>query len=148
MDAQITDVSRVIQLAVAPVFMLTGIATLINAMNTRLGRVVDRSRIVRERLKQGGSAEQTDEYTRELHVLIHRSRLVYLGILYSVLAALLVCLVIAGAFIGALNAVDLAKTVAIMFILAMTSMIISLGMVLREVYLGVGAGGAGRLPER
>ncbi len=148
MDAQITDVSRVIQLAVAPVFMLTGIATLINAMNTRLGRVVDRSRIVRERLKQGGSTEQTDEYTRELHVLIHRSRLVYLGILYSVLAALLVCLVIAGAFIGALNAVDLAKTVAIMFILAMTSMIISLGMFLREVYLGVGAGGAGRLPER
>ena len=62
--------------------------------------------------------------------------------------ALLVCLVIAGAFIGALNAVDLAKTVAIMFILAMTSMIISLGMFLREVYLGVGAGGAGSLPER
>ena len=46
---------------------------------------------------------------------------------FPVLAALLVCLVIAGAFIGALNAVDLAKTVAIMFILAMTSMIISLG---------------------
>ena len=148
MDAQITDVSRVIQLAVAPVFMLTGIATLINAMNTRLGRVVDRSRIVRERLKQGGSAEQLDEYTRELRVLVHRSRLVYLGILYSVLAALLVCLVIAGAFIGALKSVDLAKTVAIMFILAMTSMIISLGMFLREVYLGVGAGGAGSLPER
>ena len=61
--------------------MLTGIATLINAMNTRLGRVVDRSRIVRERLKQGGSAEQLDEYTRELRVLVHRSRLVYLGIL-------------------------------------------------------------------
>ena len=35
------------------------------------------------------AAEQLDEYTRELRVLVHRSRLVYLGILYSVLAALL-----------------------------------------------------------
>ena len=110
MDAQITDVSRVIQLAVAPVFLLTGIATLINAMNTRLGRVVDRSRIVRERIRQSVTPEQQSEHEAELRILIQRSRLVYLGILYSVLAALLVCLVIAGAFIGALNAVDLAAT--------------------------------------
>lgn len=147
MDAQITDVSRVIQLAVAPVFLLTAIATLINAMNTRLGRIVDRSRIVRERIRQSTGAEQAREHESELRLLIHRSRLAYLGILYSVLAALLVCLVIAGAFIGALNAVDLAKTVAIIFILAMTSMVIALGMFLREVYLGVGAGGV-RGPDR
>lgn len=140
MDAQITDVSRVIQLAVAPVFLLTGIATMINAMNTRLGRIVDRSRIVRERIKQSTTPDLARESEDELRLLIHRSRLAYLGILYSVLAALLVCLVIAGAFIGALNAVDLAKTVAIIFILAMSSMVISLGMFLREVYLGVGAG--------
>ena len=147
MDAQITDVSRVIQLAVAPVFLLTDIATLINAMNTRLGRVVDRSRIVRERIRQSVTPEQKSEHEAELRILIQRSRLVYLGILYSVLAALLVCLVIAGAFIGALNAVDLAKTVAVIFILAMSSMVISLGMFLREVYLGVGAGGV-RGPDR
>ncbi len=147
MDAQITDVSRVIQLAVAPVFLLTAIATLINAMNTRLGRVVDRSRIVRERIRQSVTPEQKSEHEAELRILIQRSRLVYLGILYSVLAALLVCLVIAGAFIGALNAVDLAKTVAVIFILAMSSMVISLGMFLREVYLGVGAGGV-RGPDR
>ena len=147
MDAQITDVSLVIQLAVAPVFLLTAIATLINAMNTRLGRVVDRSRIVRERIRQSVTPEQKSEHEAELRILIQRSRLVYLGILYSVLAALLVCLVIAGAFIGALNAVDLDKNVAVIFILAMSSMVISLGMFLREVYLGVGAGGV-RGPDR
>ena len=147
MDAQISDVTRVIQLAVAPVFLLTAIATMINAMNTRLGRIVDRSRIVRERIKQSTTPEQARESEDELRLLIHRSRLAYLGILYSVLAALLVCLVIAGAFIGALNAVDLAKTVAIIFVLAMSSMVVSLGMFLREVYLGVGAG-AGRSFDR
>ncbi len=140
MDAHISDVSRVIQLAVAPVFLLTSIATMINAMNTRLGRIVDRRRVVRERIKQSASEAQTLEFQTELNTLVYRSRLAYLGILYSVLAALLVCLVIGGAFIGALISVDLAKTVAIIFVLAMSAMVISLGMFLREVYLGVSSG--------
>ena len=140
MDAQISDVSRVIQLAVAPVFLLTSIATMINAMNTRLGRIVDRRRVVRERIKQSATPAQAVELEAELRTLVHRSRLAYLGILYSVLAALLVCLVVGGAFIGALISVDLAKTVAVIFVLAMSSMVISLGMFLREVYLGVSSG--------
>jgi hypothetical protein len=50
METQLTDISRVIQLAVAPVFLLTAIATMINALNSRLGRIVDRRRVVQERL--------------------------------------------------------------------------------------------------
>ena len=46
MESHVLDISHVIQLAVAPVFLLTAIATLINAMNTRLGRIVDRRRLV------------------------------------------------------------------------------------------------------
>lgn len=139
METPISDISHVIQLAVAPVFLLTAIATMINAMNTRLGRIVDRRRLIEDRLRAANvpmSAETLDE----LRALARRSHLAYLGILYAVLAALLVCLVVAGAFIGALISVSLAKTVAVLFILAMCSMIVALGMFLREVYLGVSAG--------
>jgi hypothetical protein len=108
-------------------------------MNTRLGRIVDRRRLIEDRLT-GANQPLTIEAQAELRALAHRSRLAYLGILYAVLAALLVCLVVAGAFIGALIAVDLAKTVAVIFILAMCSMIVALGMFLREVYLGVSSG--------
>ncbi|MEI7429295.1 MAG: DUF2721 domain-containing protein [Betaproteobacteria bacterium] len=139
MESHILDISHVIQLSVAPVFLLTGIATLINAMNSRLGRIVDRRRKVLERIK--GSENVTgDESQKELSTLYRRSHLAYLGILFSVLSALLVCLVIVGAFIGALISVDLTKTVAIVFILALLSMIVSLGLFLREVFLGVSTG--------
>ncbi len=139
MEPHILDVSRVIQLAVAPVFLLTAISTMINAMNARLGRIVDRRRLVQDRLKEMNEAE-AEKSLLELRALEYRSHLAYLGILFSVLAAFLVCLVVAGAFVGALISVDLAKTVAITFILAMCSMIVSLGMFLREVYLGVSSG--------
>ena len=74
------------------------------------------------------------------HSMSLKDRQLKLGILFSVLAALLICLVVAGAFVGALISVDLAETVAVIFVLAMFSMVISLSMFLREIYLAVSSG--------
>lgn len=135
MESHLTDIARVIQLAVAPVFLLTAIATLISAMNTRLGRIVDRQRVVR-----GRSDDDTAAVSDELTWLAHRGRLVYYAIFCAVLAALLVCLVVASAFLGALLAVDLARLVAGLFIAAMLGMIASLSIFLREIYIAVRTG--------
>ena len=139
MEPHLTDISRVIQLAVAPVFLLTAIATLINALNSRLGRAVDRRRVVQERL-QTRAAGESAQAVEEIRVLLRRSRLVYFAIFCAVLSALLVCLVVAGAFLGALLGVDLARSVATLFIAAMMAMVAALGLFLREVYLAVRAG--------
>ncbi|MPN27500.1 hypothetical protein SDC9_174934 [bioreactor metagenome] len=63
-----------------------------------------------------------------------------MAILFAVVAALLVCFVVAGAFLGALMANDLTRLVAAFFILAMGSMIAALTLFLREIYLAVSAG--------
>lgn len=136
MDPNLTDISHVIQLAVAPVFLLTAIATLINALNTRLGRIVDRRRVVQERMRgcEPGEAEAAE---LEIANLQRRTRLIYFAIFCAVLSALLVCLVVAGAFLGALLGIDLARSVATVFIAAMLAMISGLSLFLREVYLAV-----------
>ena len=85
METHITDITHVIQLAVAPVFLLTAIGTLITALNNRLGRVIDRRRVLQ----------------------------------------------------GALLTVELARLVAVLFILAMCALIVCLGLFLREVFLAV-----------
>lgn len=139
MDSHLTDISRVIQLAVAPVFLLTAIATMISALNARLGRIVDRRRVVQERL-QSAAGEAAEAATNEIRMLVRRSRLVYYAIFGAVLAALLVCLVVAGAFLGALLGVDLARSVAALFIAAMVAMIAALSLFLREVFLAVRSG--------
>ena len=139
METHLTDISRVIQLAVAPVFLLTALATLISALNARLGRIVDRRRVVYERLL-GQDKGQDALADREIASLARRSKLIYFAIFCVVLSALLVCLVVAGAFLGALFGVDLAKLVATLFIAAMLAMIAGLGQFLREVYLAVQTG--------
>lgn len=136
MESHISDITHAIQLAVAPVFLLTAIATLINVLSSRLSRIVDRRRVVLGRLGDG----QDDDHRRELALLDRRSRMVYFSIFCAVLGALLVCLVVAGAFVGALLAFDVAKAIAGLFIMAMSAMILALGLFLREVYLAVRAG--------
>ena len=140
METHIADITRVIQLAVAPVFLLTAIGTLITALNNRLGRAVDRRRVVQERL-QHASQEDAAEARVELRRLEQRSRLIYFAILAAVVAALFICLVVAGAFVGALVAVELSKMIAVLFILAMCALIVSLALFLREIFLAVSFGG-------
>ena len=133
------DITHVIQLAVAPVFLLTAVATMINAMNVRLGRIVDRRRVLLDR-QAAGTTMPADDIHWELESLARRSRLVYLAIFCAVLSALLVCLVVAGAFIAEMLTVNLAYMVATFFVLAMFAMIASLSLFLREVFLAVSGG--------
>ena len=144
MESHITDITRVIQLAIAPVFLLTAIGTLIAVLNLRLGRNIDRRRLMEEELRGSSEDKQTDEQRarqRELRLLARRVRLIYFAMLSAGLGALLVCLVVAGSFVGALVAVDISREVAVLFILAMFAVIGCLGMFLREVYLAVTTGG-------
>ncbi|TVO67966.1 DUF2721 domain-containing protein [Denitromonas ohlonensis] len=137
MPEHLTDLSHAIQLAVAPVFLLTALATLINAMSGRLARVVDRRRVVRRRLQEKTAPDQKDALERELALLARRGTQIYQAIFCQVLSALLVCLVVAGAFVGTLVRVELTGTIATLFILAMLAMISGLGLFLREVYIAV-----------
>lgn len=139
-ESHLTDISHVIQLAVAPVFLLTAVATLISSLNVRLGRIVDRRRTLDDSMPDCND-ESRVAAGRELFMLSRRARLIYFAIFAAVLGALLVCCVVASAFVGALITVDLSKLVAVLFVMAMLAIIASLSMFLREVYLAVASGG-------
>ncbi len=154
METHISDIAHVIQLAVAPVFLLTAIGTLITALNTRLGRAVDRRRVVQQLLDTGAAG--SDDLRAEVAQIARRTHLIYLAILAAVSAALLVCLVVASAFLGALFPIELSKPIAVLFILAMCALVVSLSLFLREIFLAVSFGrlrvvaltGAPRAPAR
>lgn len=135
--APIEDVALIvhaIQLAVAPVFLLTGLGALLSVMTTRLGRVIDRARHVEEGWK---ALDETGHATAryELSVLERRARLAYWGINACGAAALLVCLVIASLFADVFIGTNLKWLAAALFIAAMIALIVGLISFLREVYL-------------
>jgi len=136
MEPHIPEITSVIQLAVAPVFMLTAVGTIISALNIRLGRAVDRRRVLELGL-QARSGSPDDDARAELAQIARRIHYVYLSIVFSVLSGLFVCLLIAGAFIGAFVASDLSRMVAALFVLAVASLTVALLLFLREIFLAV-----------
>lgn len=136
LETHITDIARVIQLAIAPVFLLTAVGTIIGVLSTRLARIVDRTRTLEDRLGHIVPDDLTIAY-EELGVVGRRMRLVYLAIGLSVVCALFVGLLIAIAFVGAFLSVDLSKFVGLLFIAAMLAFISSLVVFLREIFLAV-----------
>ncbi|HXZ54857.1 MAG TPA: DUF2721 domain-containing protein [Burkholderiales bacterium] len=132
----VTDVARLIQLAVAPVFLLTAVGTIIGVLSTRLGRAVDRSRLLEDRLRQL-QPEGQKAARQELSLLSRRTRLVYGAMVLAVICALFVGLLIAVAFVDAFINIDLSKFIGLLFIGAMLAFILSLLVFLREIFLAV-----------
>ena len=127
-------IAHVIQLAVAPVFLLAGVGALLNVMTTRLGRVIDRARRIE------GYWHELDETGRtaarmELDILERRARLASWAVNFCTFAALLVCTVVATLFIDAFLDTNLKWLVGAFFVLAMVALICGLTSFLREVYL-------------
>jgi uncharacterized membrane protein YfcA len=135
-DVHIPQISEVIQLAIAPVFMLTALGAIIGALNIRLGRAVDRRRDLEEKLPHMPPEEVASANT-ELGVIERRVRFVYLSILFAVISGLFICLLIVGAFVGAFVAADISRTIAAMFVAAMLALIACLLLFLREIFLAV-----------
>jgi hypothetical protein len=135
-QAHVPEIAGVIQLAVAPVFMLTAVGAILAALNMRLGRAVDRRRVLEEGLARMPQAEIASA-REELATIARRIHFVYLAIVCAVVSGLFVCLLIVGAFLGAFVRADLSYTIGSMFVLAMLALTACLLLFLREIFLAV-----------
>jgi hypothetical protein len=129
----VVTLAGVIQLAVAPVFLLAAIAGMLGVMSTRLGRIIDRARVIEQRIPHVQADEQRALLRAEASTLWQRIALINWAIRLCVSGALAVCLVIMSLFIGEFVAFNLAALVGVLFVLAMALMIAGLLFLLREV---------------
>ena len=128
------DVSHAIQLALAPVFLLTGIAGMLNVMAGRLARIIDRGRQLTERaLPPQVQGSNTIEI--ELSSLERRRHLASLAITACTFSALSVCTVIALLFVEVLLQVELKWLIGICFTGSTLALVAGLAYFLREVHL-------------
>jgi hypothetical protein len=127
-------VAHAIQLAVAPVFLLSGIGAILAVMTNRLGRIIDRARVLEEKL-DGASAGILASLRADLGILSRRAKLISRAITLCTTTALLVCTVIAVLFLSAFLRFDATIPVALLFIAAMSTFFLGLVWFLREIYL-------------
>jgi hypothetical protein len=135
-ESQVSAIAHVIQLAVAPVFLLTGVGAMLGVMANRLARVIDRARVLEERLP-GATPERELRYLSELKTLERRGSLMQRAIGLCTTSALLVCAVIVILFVGAFLEADVSGVIGLLFVAAMLALFSGLVMFLAEIRLAI-----------
>ncbi len=128
------DIAHAIQLALAPVFLLTGIAGLLNVMAGRLARIIDRGRYLTEE-ELPSHLQSPETLHKELERLERRRHFVSSAITACTCSALLVCVVVAVIFMQVLLQMEFKWIIGALFTASMVMLIIGLGYFLREVHL-------------
>ncbi len=111
----VTTVAHVIQLAVAPVFLLAGIGAFLNVCALRLARIVDRARRIEPTLLASRGSEH-ERLLGEIRLLDWRVAVVNWAIFFTVLSAVLICAVVVLLFAGGLSRANFGTPIALLFI--------------------------------
>ena len=137
MDSSIDAITNNIQLALAPVFLLTAVATLINSISSRLARSVDRMRAIQQALHRGeGKDEERIRYMeKEANEAKTRGRLCTAAIFFDVLSGVFISLTVLELFFFQAGAVRSLQTdyVVWTFVLGLIFFMTSLSIALAEV---------------
>lgn len=132
---EIINVGKVIEAAVAPVFLITGIAALLGVSSNRFSRAMDRARTIENSLPDATDKVDRESQSEELRYLWKRISLINKAFSLYTLCALLLCVVITTLFVSHIYTVQLSLAISITFILALAVLISALLCSLREVYL-------------
>jgi len=132
---ELTHLAQIIQLAVAPVFLLAGLGAFLNVCAGRLARIIDRARSLEPQVLTSRGAEH-ERLIREVRVLDQRIGVVNTAIFTSVLAAVLISLVVILLFVAFLTGTKVGTAIALLFIAAMTATGAGFAIFLYETRLG------------
>ena len=129
------NVVHVIQLAVAPVFLLSGVGVILTVLTGRLARIIDRARLLEERL-HGQPDDRRAEMESETALLSHRATMINVALTLATSCALMVCLVIALLFVGSAMRINVDTPISVLFVTGMLALVGSLLIFMREIFLG------------
>lgn len=129
------DIAHVIQQAVAPVFLLSGVAAMLNVLTSRLARVIDRARQFEREYHDLPIGLERHDMRERLAALSRRARLTNISITLCTVCALLICLVIMTLFVSALLNVTASRWIAGQFILAILALVGGLLAFLQEIFI-------------
>ena len=136
-DLQTENIARLIQLALGPVFLLSGVGITLSRLTQRLSRIVDRARTLEDQRERTTEENRLKRIDRDLRVIWRRTRYINSAILLSTVSALLVTLVVTLLFASEFTPMAVGATVAVMFSASMLCLSTAFLMFLIEVRIAV-----------
>jgi hypothetical protein len=134
----VSELIPVLQVAVGPVILISGVGLLLLTLTNRFGRAVDRSRALGRELRDAGQGER-QRLSRQVEILYRRARVIRWSIIMAALSVLLVAVLIIVLFVAALGKLEAGFIIILLFICCLASLIGSLVAFIRDIQLSLHA---------
>jgi hypothetical protein len=134
----LSDLIPILQLAIGPVILISGMGLILLSMTNRFGRVIDRSRLLSQSLHTAPESDRAS-ILKQLRILAKRARIIRSGIAFGVSSVLLVALLVISLFVGALLQLSIAPLIVLLFVLCLVCLIVSLLLFLADINVSLKA---------
>ncbi|HEV2395016.1 MAG TPA: DUF2721 domain-containing protein [Verrucomicrobiae bacterium] len=134
----VSQLIPVLQVAIGPVILVSGISLLLLTLTNRFGRAIDRSRQLGRELREGTEAERR-RLEGQVAILYLRARVIRLSIIMAALSVLLASVFIIVLFVAALMKLEVGFIITVLFILCLVSLVVSLVGFIRDIQLSLQA---------
>ena len=135
---RLNELIPVLQVAVGPVILISGVGLLLLSLTNRFGRAVDRSRLLIREMRAASEADRA-RLARQVEILYRRARLVQLSIIFSALSILFAALLIITLFFTALLKLELAVWISLLFMGCLVLLILSLLTFIFDIHVSLKA---------
>jgi hypothetical protein len=132
-DLGSSDILHTIQAAIAPVVLISGVGLLLLTLTARLGRIVDRARLLAAERRSAGP-EMRPGLDAQLRILAHRARLIRLAVALSASSVAIIGILITVLFLGLLMQRDVAAAAALLFVASLLSLVAAMLVFVRELF--------------
>ena len=134
----VEDLIPVLQVAVGPVILISGVGLLLLSMTNRLGRVIDRARSLDRELRPG-SPEDPHRNREQLRILVDRARLLRMAIVLASVSVLLAACLIISLFLATLLKLNAGALILVQFVGCLSCLICSMIEFIRDINLSLAA---------
>jgi len=124
--------------AVGPVILISGVGLLLLTMTNRLGRAIDRARILKRELGTLSGREQ-QQVQAQVDIIYRRARIIRLAILFSVISALLAAFLVMTLFLAVWLHWEYAWPAGTVFTACLASLCVSLVAFILDINLSLHA---------
>src|SRR5512137_1774580 len=135
----VRDLVPVLQVAIGPVILISGVGLLLLTLSNRFGRAVDRSRALGREMREVVDETERQRLCEQVRILYRRARYIRLSITMAVSSVLLASVLIAVLFLTVLMKSELGLGIALIFIACLVCLIVSLTAFIREIKLSLQA---------
>ena len=140
----VAGIAQLIQLALGPVFLISGVGVTLNVLTSRLARIVDRARNIEAQLETTTDEARARQHNDSLDVAARRTRLINAAITLTTLSALFTAIVVVMLFSSAFTTIDFSTAIAALFVTSMLCLAAAFLVFLVEVRVATAALRIGR----